>query len=456
MTDLSPDAAADLSVAALARAYLTGAADPVAVTETFLSRIAAASDAAVYLDVTAERARREAEAARARYKAGRPASPVDGVPVAWKDLFDMKGSVTTAASALLRHAPPAEADAPVVALLAGAGMVALGKTNLSEFAFSGLGLNPHFGTCANPYDSETPRAPGGSSSGSAVAVAAGLAPVAIGSDTGGSVRVPAAFNGLVGAKSSEGRIDKTGAFPLSDTLDTVGPLCRTVEDAVLLDAALRGAAPTVTRGTLAGRRLTVCESVFLDDCEPAVIDAFEAAVKRLEAAGARVETARLAEISEAARLIADHGAIVAAEAYFVHKERVDGPEVEEMDGRVVARILRGKAMSAYDILTLQTARRRLMASLRQTLDGAFILCPTVPHVAPPIAPLDADPEFFNTVNLKTLRNTMIGNMLDLPGVALPAASPSPMPVSLLVSATGGDDERLLSAAWAMEETVRTA
>lgn len=454
MPDLSPDAACDLSVAALARAFQLGDADPVAVTEAYLARIASAGDAAVFLEVTAGRARREAEAAAARYKAGRPASPVDGVPVAWKDLFDMEGTVTTAGSALLRHAPPAEADAPVVALLAASGMVALGKTNLSEFAYSGLGLNPHYGTCANPWDTETPRAPGGSSSGSAVAVAAGLAPVAIGSDTGGSIRVPAAFNGLVGAKSSEGRIDKTAAFPLSDTLDTVGPLCRTVEDAVLLDAALRGARPTLTRTALPGQRFVVCENVMLDDCEPAVIDAFEAAVKRLEAAGATVTTANLPEISEASRLIAEHGALVAAEAYYVHKERVDGPEVEEIDGRVVARILRGKTMTAYDVLSLQMGRRHLMASLAASLDGAFMLCPTVAHVAPEIAPLDADPELFAKVNLKTLRNTMIGNMLNMPGVALPAASPSPLPVSLLVSSVGGDDDRLLSAAWGMEETVR--
>ena len=455
MSQLTPDAAADLTVAALSRAYLLGEADPVAVTETCLARIEAAKDASVFLAVTADRARAEAKASRERWKAGRPASPVDGVPLAWKDLFDMRGVVTTAGSALFRHAPPADADSPVVSNLATAGMVSVGKVNLTEFAFSSLGLNPHYGTCANPHDPVTPRAPGGSSSGSAVAVAAGLVPVAIGSDTGGSVRIPAAFNGLVGAKSSEGRIDKTGVFPLSYTLDTVGPLCRSVEDAILLDAAMRGTEPTVRRAPLAGLSFVVCESVVFDDVEPAVAEAVEAAVLRLEAAGAKVTAMRLPIIEEAVRAMTENGAFAAAEAYHFHKDRIDGPEVEEIDGRVVARILGGKKMSAADLITIHHARAQLMARLPQVLDGALMLSPTVAHVAPEIAPLDADPELFSKVNLKTLRNTMIGNFLNMPGVALPAASPSPMPVSLLVSGIANDDERVLGAAWAIEETVRT-
>ncbi len=456
MPELTPEAAANLSVAALAEAYRKGEADPVAVTEVCLSRIEEASGASVFLAVTADRARAEAKAASARYAEGRPASPVDGVPVAWKDLFDMKGEVTTAGSALLRHAPPAEADAPVVERLAEAGMVAVGKTNLTEFAFSALGLNPHYGTCANPWDSETPRCPGGSSSGSAVAVAAGLVPVAIGSDTGGSVRIPAAFNGLVGSKSSEGRISTVGAFPLSYTLDTVGPLCRTVEDAVLMDAALRGTLPTITRGDISALRFVVAEGLPLETCEDAVLEAFEAAVERLAKAGATIERHEFAELSEASQMLATHGTIANAEAYHFHKERVDGPDVEEIDGRVAARILRGKTMSADDLITLQRGRRRLAASLAATLDGALLLYPTVAHIAPEIAPVDADPAFFNEVNMRSLRNTMIGNFLNLPGVALPAASPSPMPVSLLVSGMADADDAVLSAAWAIEDVVGEA
>jgi aspartyl-tRNA(Asn)/glutamyl-tRNA(Gln) amidotransferase subunit A len=445
---------ADLAAAPLARAFLSGDADPVAVTEALLARIAEAEGSAVYITVTAERARAEAEAARARYRAGRPASPLDGVTIAWKDLFDMKGVVTTAGSALLRHASPAERDAPVVAQLAAAGMVALGKVNLTEFAYSGLGLNPHYGTPANPHDPVTPRVPGGSSSGSAVAVAAGLATVAIGSDTGGSIRVPAALNGLVGYKSSEGRIVKDAVFPLSSTLDTVGPIARTVEDCILLDAALRGAAPSVRRADIAALRFVVPDAFFVEECDVAVTAAFEDAVRRLEAAGASVETANVPELAEAARIMTVHGTIAAVEAYKYHYDRVESPEVAEIDGRVVARILRGKSMTALDLITIIDARRDLAASLKARLGGALLLGPTVPHVAPEIAPLDADPAVFNTVNLKTLRNTMVGNFLNTPGVAMPMASNSPLPVSLLVSANGGEDERVLAAAAAIERVVR--
>jgi len=453
VTDLTAERAAELAAAPLARAYLAGQADPVAVTEAFLERIAAAEGASIFITVTADRALGEAAASRERYRAGKPASPLDGVPIAWKDLFDVEGTVTTAGSALLRTAAPAARDAPVVAQLAAAGLVCLGKTNLTEFAYSGLGLNPHFGTCANPFDSATPRVPGGSSSGSAVAVATGLATAAIGSDTGGSVRVPAAFNGIVGHKSSEGRIDKRGVVPLSYTLDTVGPLARTVEDCVLLESAMRGTVPGVRRADVAGLRLVVSETLFFDDAEPAVVAAFEAAVKRLESAGVSVESRPVPELAEAARIMADHGTLVAVEAYDYHRERIEGPDVEEMDGRVVARILRGKTMTAYDLLTVMRARARLARSLAATLGGALLAGPTVAHVAPEIAPLDGDPELFNTVNLKTLRNTMVGNFLDLPGVALPMASPSPLPVSFLVSANAGEDERALSAALAMERLI---
>ena len=454
MADLTPDQAAALSAAPLARAYLAGDADPVDVTETFLARIAEADGSAVFISTTPERARREAKAARARYHAGRPASPLDGVPVAWKDLFDVAGTVTTAGSALWRDNAPETTDAPVVAQLAGAGMVCLGKTNMTEFAYSGLGLNPHYGTPANPYDAEVRRAPGGSSAGSAVAVAAGLSTTAIGSDTGGSVRVPAAFNGLVGYKSSEGRISTERCIPLSWTLDTVGPLARTVEDCVQMDAALRGAAPAIRRADISGVRLVVSESLFLEDCEDTVVTAFEEALKRLEAAGARIEWRTVPELDDAHRQMAEHGTIAAAEAYAYHRERIESPDVEDMDGRVVARLLRGKTMTAHDLVTLMRGRKTLARSLRERLDGAFLAGPTVAHGAPEIAPLDADPEVFARVNLKTLRNTMAGNFLDLPGVTIPMPSRSPLPAGLLISGSAGEDEGVLSAALAAEGPIR--
>lgn len=454
MPTLPPERAADLSAAALARAFLVGDADPVAVAEECLRRSAAFAEP-VFVTLTADRARAEAQAAAARIADGRPASPLDGVPVAVKDLFDAKGTVTTAASALWQDNPAAETDAPVLAHLAAAGMVLIGKTNLTEFAYSGLGLNPHFGTPANPLDTETRRVPGGSSAGSAVAVAARLVPAAIGSDTGGSVRVPAAFNGLVGYKSSERRVPIGGAIPLSYTLDTVGPLAHTVEDCILIDAALRGRSAHVHRPLPREISILVAETLFLDDCEPAVTEAFEAAVRRLETGGVRVRSAPVPELAEAARVMADHGTLAAAEAYHYHRERVDGPERERMDARVVARIMKGKAMSAHDVIVILRARARLVRTLADRLGGALLAGPTVAHVAPEIAPLEADPDLFNTMNLKTLRNTMVGNFLNLPGVAIPMASPSPLPVSFLVSALPDGDDALLGAALAIEETVRS-
>ncbi|MEM6848932.1 MAG: amidase family protein [Pseudomonadota bacterium] len=453
---LTPEAAADLSAATLTRAYVSGDADPVAVTEVCLNRIDAAKDASIFITISPERARAEAKAAKARYEAGKPAGPLDGVPFAWKDLFDVAGTPTTAASALLRNAEPAEHDAPVVAHCATAGLVSLGKVNLTEFAYSGIGLNPHFGTPANPYDQTTPRAPGGSSSGSAVAVAAGLSVAAAGSDTGGSVRVPAAFNGLAGYKSSEGRIDARNTIPLSYTLDTVGPLARTVEDCILLDAAMRGSAAHIEKPALSDLKLVVPTTLMLDDLDDAVAGAFEALLTRLSTAGVRVREATLQEFGEAADVMAEHGTIATVEAYHYHRERVDGPDVAEMDGRVVARIMRGKTMTALDLLIVQRERRRLATSVAASLNGELLLCPTVAHVAPEIAPLDADPEEFNRVNLKTLRNTMVGNMLNMPGVAIPMASDQPLPVSALISAPADHDEQALAAAWALEMIAATA
>jgi len=334
-------------------------------------------------------------------------------------------------------------------------MVALGKVNLSEFAYSGLGLNPHYGTPRNPHDRTTPRAPGGSSSGSAVAVARGLAPCSIGTDTGGSVRIPSAFNGLTGYKSSEGRFDKRGVFPLSPTLDTIGPLARRVEDCVLLEAALRGAVTSaVRRLPLAGVSLLVPENIVHEGIEPDVAGNFERALAAFGQAGARIERRRIAEFDEIQDITKRHGSLAAAEAYVVHRAIVDSDSVGVIDARVTARILGGKRMSAYDLLSILDGRRRLSASFRAALGQSFLVMPTVPHVAPAIAPLEADPELFHAVNLQTLRNTLLGNFLALCGLALPAGRDRQgLPTSILISAAGGDDERLLSIGLSMEQAL---
>ena len=258
----------------------------------------------------------------------------------------MAGERTTAGSALYAESPPKERDAPIVANLDAAGMVALGKTNLSEFAFSALGLNPHFGTPRNPRDPATPRVAGGSSSGAAVAVAGGLAPCAIGSDTGGSIRAPASFCGIVGFKTSEGRIDKQGVFPLSRTLDTIGPMAHTVEDCVLIDMALRGQSNTSVRPLdLGGVEFVVPDKSGIDDAQPAVAANLETTMKRLAAAGAKVKSRPVPQIGAMRALSAQYGSFVAIEAYAEHRAIFDFADAQRMDRRVVKRAWGGGSAS---------------------------------------------------------------------------------------------------------------
>ncbi|WP_126541705.1 amidase [Oharaeibacter diazotrophicus] len=445
----------DRSALQLAAMIQSGLVDAEYVAEATLAAIAAA-DPAIFTRVTAGRAMVEAREASRRIRAGRARGPLDGVPVAWKDLFAVEGLATTAGSRILADDPPATADAAVVARLQAAGMVAVGRVNMTEFAFSGLGLNPHYGTPANPHSTDEPRIPGGSSSGSAVAVAAGLVPVAIGTDTGGSVRIPAHFNGVVGYKATRGRYPMAGVHPLSTSLDSLGCFTRTVEDAVLVDAAMNGlVASPIRRGAVAGARLVVPETVMFDGAEPEVVAAVEAAVKRLEAAGAVVTRRPLPVLAEVLSLYAEHGALVTAEAYAVLRRHLDGPGAAGMDRRVVARSRLGANIATTDYIALLAARAGMVETLARELDGAFLIHPTVPHVAPPIAALEADDDLFVAVNGRTLRNTLIGNYLDTAGVSLPCGTGAAgLPVGLLVSAPGGADEALLSFCLAAEPVVR--
>jgi aspartyl-tRNA(Asn)/glutamyl-tRNA(Gln) amidotransferase subunit A len=432
------------SAVAIGRALAAGAADPVALAEHCLAKIAADPEP-VFITVTNERALAEARAAWARLRAGRPLSALDGVPIAWKDLVDIAGTPTTAASAIYRDSPVKNADAPVASLAAASGMVCLGKVNLTEFAYSGLGLNPHFGTPANAHGRSNRRAPGGSSSGSAVAVASGLVPVAIGTDTGGSIRVPASFNGLVGYKATYGRIDKTGVFDLAPSLDSVGPFTRTVEDCIVVEMVLRGAVTSgVRRQSLAGVRLVVPTGVFTEEVDAPVAASFAAALAALEAAGAVIERRRVAPLERFLELTATHGSLVAAEAYRTHHRLIDVPDALRIDRRVTARILGGKRLSGFDVLTLSAARTELAAELRDLMGDGLLVMPTTPHVAPAIAPLEADDDLFHAVNLRTLRNTMPANFLGMCSLALPSGwDPDGMPTSFMTMAPGGADERLL-------------
>jgi aspartyl-tRNA(Asn)/glutamyl-tRNA(Gln) amidotransferase subunit A len=437
----------------------------------------------IFITRTDDRARREADASAARHAAGAPRGPLDGVRVSWKDLLDVAGAPTTCGSILYRDADPAAADAPVVARLAAAGMICVGKTNLSELAYSGLGLNPHFGTPPNPL--APGRVPGGSSSGSAVAVAAGVVPVAIGTDTAGSIRVPAAFCGIAGFKPSAARIDRRGLRPLAPSQDSIGPLARSVADLIAVDAALRGAAlpggddaasggAAVSRGdeaaarddaepstatgqpsAAAGLRVVVPAGDLVDDVDPGVAAAFAAAVGALEDAGAVVERRPLAAIEDARALLAEHGSLVAHEAWRVHAALLDGPGADRIDRRVLRRLREGRALppAAYDALLRE--RPRVQAALAAELGGALAILPTVPHVAPEVAPLEADDDRFMAANARTLRATLVTSYLDMPGVSLPIGpAEHGLPAALLITGPSATDDRVLTSARRAEVALR--
>ncbi len=445
------------SIATLSARIQSGMLDPVALAEETLDAIAGHEDGAVFVTLTRERALKEAAAASRRLREGRSLGVLDGIPVAWKDLFDLEGLATTAGSKVLATAEAAAADAAVVAALKAAGMVAVGRVNMSEFAFSGLGINPHYGTPRNPASKDVARLPGGSSSGSGVAVAAGLVPVSIGTDTGGSVRIPAAFNGIVGYKATRGRYDMSGVFPLAGSLDSLGPLCRSVQDAVWIDAALRGlTASEVARGTIGELSLVVPETIVFDDVEPGVAAAFEQALGRLARAGAKIRRQAFPVFSEIFALAARNGALVTAEAYAVHAARLSGPEAAEMDPRVVVRTRLGEKITAAGYIEILKTRERLMAEFSAGVGaGELIVSPTVPHVAPPTAPLVEDDALFFKTNGQTLRNPSIGNFLDWCAVSIPCGTgDAGMPVGFQIAALPQQDLSLLSAALAAEAVIR--
>lgn len=435
-------------------AYRGGSLTPSAIVEACLAR-AEAADPALFIRLTRSRAVQEARCSTLRWADGRSLGPLDGIPLVWKDLFDMAGTPTTAASRWLAEAPAATADAPAVAALCRAGAVSIGKVNLSEFAYSGLGLNPHFGTPKNPLSPEVARAPGGSSSGSAVAVSAGLVPVGMGTDTGGSLRVPAAFQGLVGYQPSVQRHDKSGVYPLSISLDSIGPMAHCVQDCITVDAALRGRAAwgedLVAAAAPDRLHFLVPANVVFDEAEPAVRPLFDSAVQALRTAGARVDIEPVPVFEQIVEQSARHGTLAAAEACHWHRERVDGPHAERFDRRVLARLLRGRAMSAHDLLTIQQARSAWRAAFSAQLANRVLLMPTVVHVAPEVAALEADDERFHRVNGLTLRNTMLGNFLGLCGMSLPMGlGRDGMPLGALLQCDSGADASLFAAALAVE------
>ncbi|PAT38402.1 amidase [Vandammella animalimorsus] len=441
------------TLAALADDLAAGRATALQLTEAALARAEdpAGEGARVFTRIDRERALALARASDGLRAAGIVRSPLEGLPVSVKDLFDVAGQATTAGSAVLRQAPAATRNAPVIERLLAAGAVIVGRTNMTEFAFSGLGLNPHYGTPKNPWDRATGRIPGGSSSGAAVCVTDGMAALAIGSDTGGSVRIPSALCGLTGFKPTQRRVPTAGALPLSTSLDSIGPLAASVHCCALADAVLAGAdAQTLPAPLpLADARLAVPAQVALDDLDEAVAAAFERALACLREAGARIHSLPVPEFSELAALHA-RGTLAGAEAWAWHR-RLLAEQASGYDPRVRVRIEAGARMDAADYIALRAARQHWIAQVQARL-APFdaLLMPTVPHIAPPIAALQADDALYGQTNLLMLRNPTLINFLDGCALSLPCHAPGDAPVGLMLAGPALTDARILGLGLSVE------
>jgi len=431
------------TAADLGRAIEAGAVDPVDLTQAYLDAIGnhAMADR-IYARLTPERALAEAGAARSRQQAGQRLSVLDGVPISWKDLFDTAGVVTEAGSALLKGRTPAR-DADVLRNATAAGLVCLGKTHTSELAFSGLGLNPVTATppCVNDHAAVS----GGSSSGAATSVAFGLAACGIGTDTGGSVRIPAAWNDLVGLKTTAGRVSCGGVVPLCETFDTVGPLCRSVEDAALMLALLEGGRVADLRGaSLNGRRLAILKTVVMDDLRDAPSAAFALAVQRLEAAGAHIAEVEAPELTTAMSLAP---ILFTAEAYAIWRDKLEAAPHLMFD-QILERFRSGADVKAADYIagwrTLEACRKTWHARMAG-FDA--VICPTAPNVPPQLDRLISDHDYYVTENLLTLRNTRAGNLMGLSAVTLPTGTPS---CGIMLMGAPLAEERLLRLSSAAE------
>jgi aspartyl-tRNA(Asn)/glutamyl-tRNA(Gln) amidotransferase subunit A len=433
-----------LTARALAEQCLRAARDP------------AGEGARTYTELLEATARAEAERAderrAARRRGGAEALPgLEGIPVSIKDLFDVAGRVTRASSIARPDAAPATVDAPVVSRLRAAGAVIIGCTNMTEFAYSGLGLNAHFGTPANPFERSARRIPGGSSSGAAVSVTDELAAIAIGSDTGGSVRIPAALCGLVGWKPTAARISREGVLPLSRSFDSVGPLAADVAGCVRVDAVLTGEAPPAPLEELKGRRLAVPRELRRLDVERAVSSAIDRALERIARAGVELDERDIPAI-EGVPASGLGPVIVGAEAYAWHRSNLER-HGDRYDARVRKRLELGAAFPAWQYLDALDGRARCIAAARAALAGCEgWLMPTVPIIAPRMAELE-DEATYVAVNRLVLRNSSIVNLLDGCALSLPCHRPGEAPVGITLAGLGQTDARVLAMGQALEQTL---
>ncbi|MBU8544679.1 MULTISPECIES: amidase [Roseomonadaceae] len=440
------------TLAEAAAALADGTTTARALTEAALTRIAepGGEGARAFLAVHAESARASANAMDALRAAGRAPSPWAGIPISVKDLYDEAGQRSRGGSKALADVAPATATAPAVARLLRAGFVVLGRTNMVEFAFSGLGHNPHYGTPRSPWDRATGRLPGGSSSGAGVAVADGMGFAGLGSDTGGSCRIPAALCGIVGWKPTAKRVPLAGTLPLSSTLDSLGPLARSVACCAVLDSLMAGEdgwVPAPAQG-IAGMRLGVLQGYVTENWDPQVTTAFEAALKKLSAAGARVELLTVPELADIPKANAT-GGYAASEAFAWHRGLIERQR-EAYDQRILSRILRGGQMSAADYIQLGQDRARIIAAFAARTAGFdAVVSPTCPLVPPAISAIEDEAEY-GRINLLLLRNTAVGNFLDRCAISLPCQRPGEAPVGFQLMGEHGGDAKLFAVAQAVE------
>lgn len=437
----------------LAAELASGRTTSIALTEAALAHAQSHRTAGgtAYIDLDARAALDMARAADAARAAGNVPSLLAGLPVSIKDLFDVAGQVTAAGSRALAHQSAATSDATAVARLRAAGAVLLGRTNMSEFAFSGLGLNPHYGTPRTPADGT--RAAGGSTSGGAVTVAGGMAVAALGTDTGGSIRIPAAFCALTGFKPTARRVPMAGGVPLSTSLDSGGPLANSVDCCAIVDAVLSGQTLDTDAVPLAGLRLGLTRDYVAADLDDTVATAFARAVARLERAGAHIVRFEFPELLQLPE-INGGGGLPAAEAWAWHRPHLARAEAQ-YDRRVATRIRRGEQMSAAAYLDVMAARERMIAAARKRLGNLDAwLMPTVAVVPPEVAPLEADDARFFRTNALVLRNPSAINFLDGCALTLPIHAAGELPVGLSLCGLADDDARILRVGRAVEAALR--
>ena len=442
------------NVEALSRDLAAGRTSSRELLEQALARIAdpAGEGARAFLKVYAESARADADHADRLRKAGVVRSAVDGLPVSVKDLFDVAGDVTRAGSRILAAAPAAQADAPAVARLRAAGAVILGRSNMVEFAFGAVGSNPHYGTPKNPWDRKTGRVPGGSSSGAAVAVADGMCVMGLGSDTRGSIRQPAALCGIAGFKPTARRVPRQGAFPLSYTLDSIGPLASTVACCAAYDAVLAGEPDADLPALPAkGLRLLVPRSSALEDLDPQVARAFDASLAALACAGAAISEQQVPAFDRQDEYFRN-GGFAAAEAYAIHRRW--SARSAEYDPRVAKRVVLGKDIAGWEYVELGLMREAYMKEIGALMApfDAFLV-PTTPCIAPTIAEAGESDETYFRWNARILRNTGLANFLDGCAATLPCHAPGEAPVGLMVCGVAMSDRHVLAAARTVEGVI---